>query len=107
MNLSEVTKFITRIAACTFVPFQTSPVQEETDSQQPWDLHMLRSIWEELRILRCRVFWTMRSSVTDDHHHRAVRIHLLRHAEKVDAVIGDQICEIVLGEKKNTAQPIS
>lgn len=42
----------------------------------------------------------MRSGVTDDHHHRAVRVHALRHAEKVSAVVGDQICEIVLEKRE-------
>lgn len=36
--------------------------------------------------------------MTDDHHDRTVRIHPLGHTEKVDAIIGDQICEIVLGK---------
>lgn len=34
--------------------------------------------------------------MTDDHHDGTVRIYLLGHAEKVDAVVGDQICEIIL-----------
>lgn len=34
--------------------------------------------------------------MTDDHHNRTVRVHPFGHAEKVDAVVGDQICEIVL-----------
>lgn len=34
--------------------------------------------------------------MTDDHHHRTVRIHLLGHTEIVDAVVGDQIREVVL-----------
>lgn len=34
--------------------------------------------------------------MTDDHHHRPMRVHPLGHAEIVDAVVGDQICEIVL-----------
>lgn len=37
--------------------------------------------------------------MTDDHHDRTVRIHPLGHAEKVDAVVGDQICEIVLEKR--------
>lgn len=41
----------------------------------------------------------MRSSVTDNHHDRTVRVHPFGHAEKVDAVVGDQICEIVLEKK--------
>lgn len=42
----------------------------------------------------------MRSSVTYDHHHRTVGKHLLGHAEKADAIVGDQIGEIVLLKKK-------
>lgn len=34
--------------------------------------------------------------MTDDHHDGTVRIHPLGHTEKVDAIVGDQICEIVL-----------
>lgn len=37
--------------------------------------------------------------MTDDHHDRPVRVHLLGYAEKVDAVVCDQICEIVLEKK--------
>lgn len=40
--------------------------------------------------------------MTYDHHHRTVRVHPLGHAEKVDAVVGDQICEIVLEKRANT-----
>lgn len=40
--------------------------------------------------------------MTDDHHHRTVRVHPLGHAEKVDAVVGDQICEVVLEKRANT-----
>lgn len=63
------------------------------------DLHMLRSVWEVLSILWSRVLWAVRSCVTDDHHDRTVGIHPLGHAEKVDAVVGDQICEIVLDKE--------
>lgn len=38
--------------------------------------------------------------MTDNHHHRPVRVDLFGHAKKVDAVVGDQICEIVLEERK-------
>lgn len=62
---------------------------------------MLRSIWEMLCILRRRVFWAMRGSMTNDHHHGTVRVHLLRHAEKANAVVGDKICEIVLEKTAN------
>lgn len=40
--------------------------------------------------------------MTDNHHHRTVRVHPFGHAEKVDAVVGDQICEVVLENRANT-----
>lgn len=64
------------------------------------NLHMLRSIREVLSILWSRVLWAVRSRMTDDHHDRTVGIHPLGHAEKVDAVVGDQICEIVLDKER-------
>lgn len=39
--------------------------------------------------------------MTDDHHHGTMRVHPLGHAEKADAVIGDQICEVVLEKREN------
>lgn len=39
--------------------------------------------------------------MADDHHHRTMRVYLLGHAEEADAVIGDQICEIVLKKKSH------
>lgn len=58
---------------------------------------MLGSVGEELGILGRRIFWAVRRRVTDHHHDRPVRVHALRHAEEVDAVVGDQIGEVVLG----------
>lgn len=40
--------------------------------------------------------------MTNDHHHGTVRVQLLGHAEKVYAVVGDQICEVVLEMRANT-----
>ena len=40
--------------------------------------------------------------MTNDHHDRTVREHPLGNSEEVDAIIGDQICEIVLGERVKT-----
>ena len=71
------------------------------------DLHVLRSIREELGVLRRRVFWAVRGSVTDDHHDGTVRVHLLGDAEKVGAVVGDQICEIVLERREKPLELIS
>lgn len=34
--------------------------------------------------------------MAQDHHDRAVRVHSLRHAEVVDAVIGNDVCQVVL-----------
>ena len=34
--------------------------------------------------------------MAQDHHDRTVRVHLLRHPEVVNAVIGDDICQVVL-----------
>lgn len=62
------------------------------------DSHVLRGVGEELGVLGRRVFWTVGCCVTDHHHHRAVRVHALRHAEIVDTVVGDQISEVVLEE---------
>lgn len=52
-----------------------------------------------LGVLRSRVLWAVRGRVTDDHHDRTVRVHPLGRAEKVDAVVGDQICEVVLDKE--------
>lgn len=40
----------------------------------------------------------MGSSVTDDHEHRPVWVHLLGCAEEAHAVVGDEICEVILEE---------
>lgn len=34
--------------------------------------------------------------MTQDHHYRAVRVHPLGHTEIVDAVIGNDVCQVVL-----------
>lgn len=34
--------------------------------------------------------------MAQDHHDRAVRVHSLRHAEVIDAVVGDDVCQVVL-----------
>lgn len=34
--------------------------------------------------------------MAQDHHDRAVRVHSLRHAEVVDAVVGNDVCQVIL-----------
>lgn len=57
-----------------------------------------------LGVLRSRILRAVRSGVTDDHHDRTVRVYPLGHAEKVDAVVGDQICEVVLEKESKIPQ---
>lgn len=38
--------------------------------------------------------------MAQDHHHGTVRVHPLRHAEVVDAVVGNDICQVVLGSEQ-------
>lgn len=59
-------------------------------------LHVLGSVGEVIRVLWSRVLWAVRGCVTNDHHDGTVRKHPLGNAEKVDAIVGDQICEVVL-----------
>lgn len=41
------------------------------------------------------------------HHNGAVRIHPLGHAEVVDAVVGDDVCQVVLwGEQRLAHQSV-
>lgn len=72
-----------------------------------FNLHVLGSIWIELRELWRRVFRAMGSRVTDHHHYRSMGIHPLRRFEIIDAVISDQICEIVLKQTFNTKTRIA
>lgn len=34
--------------------------------------------------------------MAQDHHDRTVRVHPLRHAEVVDAVVGNDVCQVIL-----------
>jgi hypothetical protein len=43
----------------------------------------------------------MGGSVAQDHHHWSVGVHPLGRAEVVDAVIGDDVCEIVLWKQES------
>lgn len=61
------------------------------------NLHVLGSVWEVLGVLWSRVLWAVRGCVTDDHHDGTVRKHPLGNSEEVDAIVGDEICEIILG----------
>ena len=38
--------------------------------------------------------------MADDHEHRSVRVHLLGCAEEAHAVVGDQVCQVVLGARE-------
>lgn len=58
--------------------------------------HVLRSVGEGGAVLGGRVLWTVRGHVAQHHHHRPVGIHPLGHAEVVDAVVGDDVRQVVL-----------
>lgn len=74
------------------------------ECQPEWNLHVLGSIRKVIGVLGSRVLWAVRGRVTNDHHDGTVRKHPLGNSEEVDAIVGDQICEIVLegGEKVQT-----
>lgn len=38
--------------------------------------------------------------MTDHHHHRPMRVHALGHSEVVDAVVRNQISEVVLEQEE-------
>lgn len=59
-------------------------------------LHVLRGVGESRAVLRGRVLWTVWGHVAQHHHHRPVGIHLLGHAEVVDAVVGNDVRQVVL-----------
>lgn len=61
-------------------------------------LHVLRGVGEGGAVLGGRVLWTVRGHVAQHHHHRPVGIHPLGHAEVVDAVVGDDVRQVVLHE---------
>lgn len=69
------------------------------ECQPECNLHVLGSIRKVIGVLRSRVLWAVRGCVTNNHHDGTVRKHPLGNSEEVDAIIGDQICEIVLGER--------
>lgn len=57
---------------------------------------MLGGVGEGRAVLRGGVLWSVGGSMTQDHHDGPVGVHLLRHAEVVDAVVGDDIRQVVL-----------
>lgn len=59
-------------------------------------LHVLRGVGEGGAVLGGRVLWTVRGNVAQHHHDRPVGIHPLGHAEVVDTVVGDDVCQVVL-----------
>lgn len=66
-------------------------------------LHVLRSVGEGGAVLRGGVLRSVRSDVAQHHHNGAVRIHPLGHAEVVDAVVGDDVCQVVLWGEQTLA----
>lgn len=60
------------------------------------DLHVLGCVGESGGVLRCCVLWPVGGGVTDHHHHWPVRVDFLGPAEVTDAVVGYQVCQIVL-----------
>lgn len=64
-----------------------------------WSLHVLRGVGEGKAVLWSRVLWTVWSHMAQDHHDGPVRVHLLGHTEVVDAVVGDDVCQVVLERK--------
>lgn len=60
------------------------------------NLHVLRRVGEMLGVLRRRVLRPVGGSVADDHHDGTVGVDPLGSAEEIDAVIGDQVREVVL-----------
>lgn len=59
-------------------------------------LHVLRCVGEGRAVLRGGVLWAVRSDVAHDHHDGTMGVHLLGHAEVVDAVVGNEVCQVVL-----------
>lgn len=57
---------------------------------------MLRRVGEGRAVLRGGVLGSVRGDVAQDHHNRTVRVHSLRHTEVVDAVVGNDVCQVIL-----------
>ena len=54
-------------------------------------------IEKEIFVLRCRIFWAMRSGIGEHHHDGPVRLALFCPSKKGQRVIGNEIWEIILG----------
>lgn len=93
------------------VRMQTSVIDVQSVSEQvgecepEWNLHVLGSVWEVIGILRRRVLWAVRGRVTNHHHDGTVRKHPFGNSEEVDAVVGDEICEIILWDGEGAQIP--
>lgn len=58
---------------------------------------MLRRVGEEAGVLGRRVLGAVGGCMADDHEDRPVWVHLLGRAEEAHAVVGDEVCQVVLG----------
>lgn len=66
-------------------------------------LHVLWCVGEGGAVLRGGVFWSVWSDMAQDHHDRTVRVHPLRHTEVVDAVVGNDVCQVVLRREQTVS----
>lgn len=71
------------------------------------DLHVLGGIGVELGELGGRVLGAVGRGVADDHHDGSVGVYPLRHPEVINALISDEVCEVVLEHRINTRQKIN
>ncbi len=78
------------------VQFKLSAIREYSEAS----LHVLRCVGEGRAVLRGGVLWTVRRNMAQDHHDGTVRVHPLRHAEVVDAVVGNDVCQVVLWSER-------
>lgn len=71
--------------------------------------HVLRRVGESGAVLRGRVLRAVRGNVTQNHHDGTVGIHPLGQSEVVDAVVGDDIRQVILWRKHTTvfAKPLT
>lgn len=63
-------------------------------------LHVLWCVREGGAVLGGGVLWPVGSNVAQDHHDRTVRVHPFRHTKVVDAVVGDDVCQVVLWSER-------
>ena len=57
---------------------------------------MRGNIEEQIFVLRCRIFWAMRSWIGEYHEDGPIRLGLFGSSKKCQGVIGDDIREIIL-----------